>query len=265
MKLDKYVILDGEKPLDNIPDDGGFASIFRTIGCIGDSLSSGEFESTNPECTEIGYHDMYEYSWGQYMARRLGSTVYNFSCGGMWAKQFMTGFGELIGCFSPDKLCQAYIIALGVNDLINVRQELGDISDIDLENYENNKDTFCGWYGKIIQRVKAQQPHAKIFLVTMPRESEEPEPIKTQHRDALYKMAELFDYTYVIDLHQYAPIYDAEFKKRFYLMAHLNPMGYKLTGDMMMSYIDYIIRSSPEDFCQVGFIGKGVHNYTAKW
>ncbi len=58
MKLDKYVICDGEKPLDNIPDDGGFTSIFRTIGCIGDSLSSGEFESTNPECTEIGYHDM---------------------------------------------------------------------------------------------------------------------------------------------------------------------------------------------------------------
>lgn len=34
-----------EKPFDNIIRDGGFTRIFRTIGCIGDSLSSGEFES----------------------------------------------------------------------------------------------------------------------------------------------------------------------------------------------------------------------------
>ena len=34
---------ENEKPLDRLIDDGGFASIFRTIACIGDSLSSGEF------------------------------------------------------------------------------------------------------------------------------------------------------------------------------------------------------------------------------
>ena len=44
----------------------------------------------------------------------------------------------------------------------------------------------------------------------------------------------------------------------------MNPMGYILTAKMTMSYIDYIIRQQPEDFAQVGFIGKGVHNYTAK-
>ena len=32
------------KPLDKIICDGGMMNIFRTIGCIGDSLSSGEFE-----------------------------------------------------------------------------------------------------------------------------------------------------------------------------------------------------------------------------
>lgn len=265
MDLKRYVFLDGEEPLDNICQDGGFCSIFRTIGCIGDSLSSGEFESTNEDCTAIGYHDMYEYSWGQYMARRIGSTVYNFSCGGMCAKQFMSGFGQAVGCFDDSKLCQAYIIALGVNDIINYGQEIGCASDIDLGSLENNKDTFCGWYGKIIQRVKEKQPDAKIFLVTAPRDDMPHDELKEKHRDAVIEISKMFSNTYVIDLYKYAPVFDVEFKKRFYLMSHLNPMGYKLNADMIMSYIDYIIRKYPEDFCQVGFIGRGVHNYTAKW
>ena len=52
-----------EKPLDRIVTDGGFCGIFRTIGCIGDSLSSGEFESKNADGS-TGYHDFYDYSWG---------------------------------------------------------------------------------------------------------------------------------------------------------------------------------------------------------
>lgn len=39
------LLKDGEKPLDNISVSGGYTSIFRTVCCIGDSLSSGEFES----------------------------------------------------------------------------------------------------------------------------------------------------------------------------------------------------------------------------
>jgi hypothetical protein len=31
-------------PLSNIIRDGGMMNIFRSIGCIGNSLSSGEFE-----------------------------------------------------------------------------------------------------------------------------------------------------------------------------------------------------------------------------
>ena len=38
-----------EKPLERLLPDGGFCGIFRTIACIGDSLSSGEFESMNEE------------------------------------------------------------------------------------------------------------------------------------------------------------------------------------------------------------------------
>ena len=66
MFLDYYLTQPNEKPLDRFVPDGGFTAIFRTIGCIGDSLSSGEFESTKEDGTK-GYHDYYEYSWGQRM------------------------------------------------------------------------------------------------------------------------------------------------------------------------------------------------------
>ena len=91
MDFSRYYGNPSEKPLDNLVCDGGFCKIFRTIGCIGDSLSSGEFESKDSEGV-VGYHDFYEYSWGQFMARTLGSKVYNFSRGGMTAKEFVESF-----------------------------------------------------------------------------------------------------------------------------------------------------------------------------
>ena len=49
MDINKFYGNPDEKPLDNLVEDGGFCGIFRTIGCIGDSLSSGEFESKDEE------------------------------------------------------------------------------------------------------------------------------------------------------------------------------------------------------------------------
>ena len=129
MDIRQYMKIEGEKPLDVIKDDGGFCSIFRTIACVGDSLSSGEFEALNEEGIR-SYHDMYEYSWGQYMARAIGSQVYNFSRGGMSAKWYCETFAAEKGFWDFDKRCQAYIIALGVNDITQVTAgsiELGEI------------------------------------------------------------------------------------------------------------------------------------------
>lgn len=264
MNLNKFLADPAELPLERIVDDGGYTAIFRKIACIGDSLSSGEFQSTDPEGVKQGYHDYFEYSWGQYIARAAGVEVYNFSRGGMTASEYWNSFAEAKGFWSEDLLCQAYIIALGVNDLFNRGQEPGEITDIDLNDYNNNKETFCGYYGRIIQRIKSMQPHAKFFLMTTPRGGRN-DALQKKHAELMYQMAELFDYTYVIDLYKYAPVYDAEFRRNFYLGGHMNPQGYLLTAKMVMSYIDWIVRNNMEDFAQVGFIGKGVHNYTAKW
>ena len=47
MELKNIFENENEKPLDTIPEDGGYTAIFRTIACVGDSLSSGEFEANN--------------------------------------------------------------------------------------------------------------------------------------------------------------------------------------------------------------------------
>lgn len=245
-----------EKPLDRLVEDGGFCSIFRTIGCIGDSLSSGEFEGYEPDGTRVCI-DMFDYSWGQFMARTLGSKVYNFSIGGLSARGFCEDFAKSHNLWDSAKKCQAYIIAFGVNDVSGFGKDLGDVSDIDTDNWKNNKKTFAGYYAQIIQRMKEIQPEAKFFLVTVPRDNADKERSEAYdiHQTLIHQIAGLFSNTYVLDFRQYAPDYDEDFRKNFYMANHLNPMGYVLTAKMMMSYIDYIIRHNMDDFKRVGFIG----------
>ena len=252
MDIEKLLYSKDEEPLDRIVYDGGYMRIFRTVGCIGDSLSSGEHESRDEE-GKAGYHDFYEYSWGQYIARNAGIKVHNFSAGGMTSKAFMESFGEKCGVWSDEKKCQAYILALGVNEMYTKSVELGDISDIDIENPENNKPTFAGYYAKIIQKLKTNQPEAKFFLVTLPNGIDNLDG--DRHAELLSQMEELFSNTYLINLRKYSPKYDGDFKRKYFVGGHMNAAGYVLTAQMITSYIDYIIRHNFEDFAQVGFIG----------
>jgi lysophospholipase L1-like esterase len=269
MDVRKFMKQEGEKPLDSIVPNGGFCGIFRKIACIGDSLSSGEFESF--ELGKRGYHDYYEYSWGQFMARDIGSTVYNFSKGGMTAREYCTSFAKSNGFFGDEYKAQAYIIALGVNDISRVLEgemEFGDGSDVDYTDHANNKPTFVGYYASIIAKYKQIQPKAKFFLMTIPNStSSAPERVEyyEKHARILYELAEKFDNCYVIDLRRYAPAYDEEFKANFFLGGHMNASGYRLTALMVESYIDYIIRNNPKDFTQTGFVGTSFHNANEKW
>ncbi len=259
MNINIMLSAENEKPLDNLAVNGGYTAIFRKVGVIGDSLSSGEFESLD-ENGNKGYHDYFEYSWGQNLARICGIQCYNFSRGGMTAKEYCESFADSMRFWDPQYACQCYIIALGVNDIHNQNQELGSLDDICDEDYSKNAKTFIGYYAQIIQRLKKIQPRAKFFLMTMPKENGRRIQEKTLlHREILYKLADYFDNTYVIDLYEYGPVYDEEFRKKFYLGGHLNPMGYVFTAHIVASYIDYIIRKNFDDFKEVGYIGTDLH------
>lgn len=260
---------DTEVPLESLVTNGGMCGILRKVGCVGDSLSSGEFQSRNAE-GKPGYHDFYDYSWGQYMAREAGLTAYNFSKGGMTAKVFIDSFGKTKGFYDDDKRCPAYVIALGVNDItraINDVLPFGQAEDFNIDAPEKSKESFCGYYGRVISEIKSMQPKARIFLMTIPQGDTVPERIEycEKHSEALYKFAEMFEFTYVLDLRKYGPAYDSEFRKRFFLDGHMNAAGYQFHARLVMSYIDYIIRHNMDDFTQIGFVGHTDHNVNYKW
>lgn len=262
MDLKSYYCPDpDEKPLDNLVEDGGFAKIFRRIAYVGDSLSSGEFEAVDATGKRT-YHDMFEYSWGQYISRSCGNIGYNFSRGGMTAKEYCESFAQINGFWDKDKACQAYVIALGVNDILNQHMELGTTGDICRSDYNQNAKTFAGYYAQIIQRYKEIQPQAKFFLVSMVQHHDNPRPQVAieGHRDVLYAMAEFFDNVYVIDLCTYLPEYSKEFYDNYGLHGHLNPMGYIFTAKVISSYMDYIIRHNMPAFRQVAFIGTPMYD-----
>ncbi|MBQ7543254.1 MAG: SGNH/GDSL hydrolase family protein [Clostridia bacterium] len=259
---DYYRINDlNEKPLAHLVSDGGYCGILRTIGCVGDSLSSGEFESRN-ENGDVGYHDQFDYSWGQFLARDCGNTVYNFSRGGMTAKEYVESFAEQNGFWVDQYVCQAYILALGVNDL-NAGQPIGSTADIDLTDRTNNKPTFAGYYGAIIQRLREKQDKARFFFVTMPKT--ENGSVFPAHTKLMYDMAALFPHSYVIDLDRDAPPHDAAFRDAFYMGGHMNAAGYRLTAKQIETYIDFIIRHNMDDFRQIGFVGTPYHNAGYSW
>lgn len=258
MDWKNYLYPDNEKPLDRLVEGYSNTSVFRTIAFVGDSLSSGEFETLN-ENGEPGYYDLYEYSFGQYIARKNGLKAYNFSRGGLTAATYIRDFYEGHEYWNPEYAAQAYVMALGVNDICFGGYETGSVFDVDINDPANNKPTFAGNYGAIVQRYKKIAPDAKFFFVTFAKTSNKLFASKAEeHRKILYDLAELFDNCYVIDLYEYGPVHDDEFCKKYFMYGHMNPMGYLHTANMIDSYIDYIVRTNPDDFKNAGFINTDI-------
>ncbi|MBR6914881.1 MAG: SGNH/GDSL hydrolase family protein [Clostridia bacterium] len=249
-----------EKPLDRLAPGGGFCGIFRSIGCVGDSLASGEFESKLDD-GEGRNVDMFDYSWGQYIARDTGAVVRNFSRGGMTAKEYWNSFAEDMGYWDPALACQAYIIALGVNDLYYCKWEIGSTDDVHPDEPEKNADNFAGYYGKIISRLRSIQPRARFFLMSMPSEPDGENEMRRAARDLLDGMTKLYPRTYLLDFYEYFPEQTDEFKRFFYTGTHLDPMGYLFTARCVESYIDWHIRRDPRAFAEVPFIGTDLRYY----
>lgn len=244
-----------EQPLETLNPTGGMAAIFRRIACVGDSLSSGELETWDPTGKKV-YLDLFEHSWGQYIARMTGATVYNFSKGGMTAKEYIESFGNARNYWDPKLAADAYIIALGVNDLIGHKQEVGSVADINREEPGKSAQTLAGYLGQLILRLRTIQPEAKFFYLTMPHtDPDDHEALGDAHQKLMYEFAEFFGNSYVIDLRKYGPVYDEEFKAKFYGGGHLNTLGYYFTALEVASYMDYLIRHNPRDFRETGLAG----------
>ena len=237
-------------PVSNMPENGGYMAIFDKIGVIGDSLSSGEM-SYGTSTGTTHFVDMYPYSWIQCIARMCGSTAINFSAGGLSTATFLTS-SYLGKMQNPENKCKCYFIALGHNDR-NQDIPIGDADDIDPSNYNNNANTYYGNYAGIIQRIREIEPDSIIFPITMKENSFENAGWNT----AVRYMAEIFENVYILDMHEYFP----EIPNWHFTEGHGNIMGYLWYAKEIACYVDWIVRSNPEKFKYVQFIGTEYAQY----
>lgn len=173
--------------------------------------------------------------------------------------EYLDSFAEKNAFWGKDKACQAYVIALGVNDIYGHDMEIGTIDDVDVNDYNNNKANFIGRYATIVSRYKEISPDAKFFFVTFPNSDTPSRDDKTHGMiKALYSLSEVFDNSYVIDLYKYGPVFDRKFEKNYFLRHHMSPAGYNLFAHLIDSYIDYIIRHNPDDFKFVAVDASGI-------
>lgn len=141
-------------------------SMFEKFGVIGDSYSSGAIYVLNEDGSQKSAGTYYNLSWGQIMARKLGTTCTNFSKGGLSTRTWLTDDKGLPLLLSSDPQ-NIYYLMLGINDKGKHGVEyIGTIADIKTDHTQN-ADTFYGNYGKIISNIKAHAPNAKIIMSTM--------------------------------------------------------------------------------------------------
>lgn len=244
----------------DIESDMNYCSLFRTVACVGDSLSSGELVSKSKE-GKNEFHDWFEYSWGQFIARRAGFKAYNFSRGGMTAKEYVESFADFNRMWSPEYAAQAYVIALGVNDLLGLKMEVGAVSDVELNG--ENKPTFAGYYAKIIQRYKEINPRAYFFLVTMPKQFDDCEHnknMKAAHAALLKDFTKTFSNTYLIDLYNLSPEFDEEAVKKYMMNGHMTPAGYIFSAECIRKVWNEVIKENLNDFNDSAFVGTEMYS-----
>ena len=232
----------------------------------------------------------YEMSWGQQLVRLLGAEGYNFSVGGEYAKRWCQGSGGTGSrnwdrAQQTDYLKDAYIIGLGVNDraywmsgqttIVDypcvtaypnqydyvdglVLTENDIMNDIDMFDYNNNANSFAGWYAGVVQRIKSVRNDAYIFCCTLPASE-----FNNPYSQVIRKIVEKLNTHYkegtiwLLDLANFNPI-TTDMAHNIKNDSHLTAFGYLYSAYQFTSYIDWIIRHNIQKFKDVPFIGTNI-------
>lgn len=279
-----------DNPLEHLTE-GGMAGIVRSWGFIGDSMASGATVAYNKGEQTTSEIDDYWASWGQFICRMHGSEGYNYSAGGECAKSWCLNSKDNDREWDKLKTAkhEAYIIALGQNDTYWVNSDdsntqirnypcitaypdrasfqteglnitEADIrNDIDINDYENNAQTFVGYYAGIIQRIKSVNELGYIFLMTNPQSEAPNQPIYYKYyNDCIRHIYNIFkniypDTLWLIEMDKYSRYKDI--KTNIALNGlHFGAFGYKWSALEINTYIDYIIRNNITEFQSLNMV-----------
>lgn len=265
--------IDLNNPLKHILREQGYGTIIHHWGVVGDSLASGEFVGT-----PNGNIDCYEYSWAHRFAKLNNADMYCFSHGGCSTATWLIGGsdhrnsdyagGQQGGGWKVAKeegmKRQAYIIALGVNDYLEMQagtSVYGIGTTADYRAYDPSRDTsygpssFCSFYMQIINRLKYANPGAKIFLMTTPKYGnwayeEINEAIRSIYQYYIDNNIFSGD-VYLIDMGRYLETNLSE--GPYDLSTHGSAFGYQYFAWCVNTYVDWIIRNNANNFKKIGF------------
>lgn len=239
--------------------DSEFA-LFKKFGIVGDSLSVGHTVSKDGQ-TALG-RNIY-WSWGQYMARRLGNICLNFGRSGVTSKLWLNPSEQYCYPRLIDKanLCQAYIVALGAND---TQAPLGSISDVNFTDMSLNADTEYGNYAKIIDTIQKTAPKAPIFLCTIPHPRNSDiniQAINNMIRE--FASESRFTGVYLVDL-------DAEYNEYYKTGKlgdeirntgwHLTSLGYLYDSFVRQRALSQVVADNCAEFQDVFLLPVGTNN-----
>lgn len=131
---------------------------------------------------------------------------------------------------------------------------VGTTADINLSDYTQNADTYCGNMGKIIQKLQEHEPKAPIFIFIDPNP-----PMGDQaYNNVIPDIVELFDNVWIIDLKTYAQVLFTDKNEIIGSQArsgHYSALGYQEIAFVIATYVDWIVRNNLSAFSQVEFIG----------
>lgn len=220
-----------------------------SVGMIGDSLMSGatynHYDKENPLKDREGFE------WWRVLERESGAKYFDFAKGGLSTKSWLDIY--LGTATKPENKCCAYIIGLGVNDEYSLGIDyLGTPDDIDINNPDNNKDTYYGNYAKIIQKLTSFNNRAKFFLLTEPRKIND---LDSKWNGAVRYIANLFSNCYTVDLQD---LYNDIYLRGFINdtkgpQAHYPSIAYCYMAKLIERAIGDTIIKNAKDFVDIQF------------
>ena len=220
--------------------------IFQRVGCIGDSYMAGYIQLQG----QAAHGSNPNYSWPHYMEKITGNVFTNFAQSGSTAKQWVSGAARLDEVQAPGNKCQAYVIALMINDQgdwTSWATPVGTKSDIGTD-----ADTYYAWYYKLVQEVIKVNSQAKIFCMTC--FVYEPSYSYNQAvRDIVDYCQDAGQNVYLCDTAQYRnssffqnPIFSSD-----RLSGHYTAIGYELMAEFHTRLLSDVINANVEEFQNV--------------
>ena len=214
--------------------DHNILGIFDSIGGVGDSLMSGYI---NPTSDDVGSDTTcYDKSWLSQIKKILGVDITHYSYQGATAKNWLENYNEFY-----DKIIEtpheAYLLALGTNDSSDwAGYDIGTIADMGTDT-----ESFCGYYSKVIARIREANPNAPIFMFSMYWTGFE------AYNEAIQAISELTENAYYIDITDMDEMYSV-YRQGY----HFNAIGYYYIAKSIIERVSNVIVENAQDFANLG-------------